>query len=59
MINNFFRPAVVLNGQGSHAEIHHTTVTITESELLRANGPGYEFRRRPLRARLIVACSAE
>lgn len=36
MINNFFRPAVVLNGQGSHAEINHTTVTITESELDRA-----------------------
>ncbi|MFB7053538.1 hypothetical protein ACFCXT_10510 [Streptomyces vinaceus] len=36
MINNFFRPAVVLNGQGSHAEVYHTTVTITESELDRA-----------------------
>ncbi|MER5384272.1 hypothetical protein ABT040_29040 [Streptomyces sp. NPDC002688] len=36
MINNFFRPAVVLNGHGSYAEIHHTTVTITESELDRA-----------------------
>ncbi|MFI5982320.1 hypothetical protein ACIBEA_15725 [Streptomyces sp. NPDC051555] len=36
MINNYFRPAVVLNGRGSRAEIHHTTVAITENDLDRA-----------------------